>query len=105
PSFTSQANERVEICPFAECDGTGLIWTDSNTVRECRCRLKTRERAMMQRLFEIAKVPVMYRETTLENFDHTLQPNAYRAAERFVTDWEQVSTTGEWLVMIGSYGT
>lgn len=101
----TSTNSQDRQCPFSSCDGGGYIWVDNSTVRECICLVKQREKAMIERLFEVAKVPKMYQRTTLENFDPTRQPEAYRIAEAYVREWERVKEEGEWLLLVGDYGT
>lgn len=87
-------------CPT--CRDTGHIETTGGWA-ECACNLRKREAGRIEQLFASAKIPVRYRDKTLDNFDIPWQPVAHKIAVEYVKTWPKEQ--GESLFFVGPVGT
>lgn len=85
-----------------KCRDVGYIDL-GDSVTECECLIRGREKDRMERLFESAKIPARYRDKTLDNFDATLQPRAHKIATEYVKTWPKKD--GESLFFAGPVST
>lgn len=85
-----------------KCNDTGFIYTDNGAI-ECECALWARDQRRIEKLLKSAKIPARYRNKTLENFDASLQPKAYKIAVEYTKTWPKGN--GESLFFVGPVGT
>ena len=64
---------------------------------------RARDQRRIEKLFKSAKIPARYRDKTLENFDASLQPKAYKIAVEYTKTWPK--RNGESLFFVGPVGT
>lgn len=81
------------VCPFNECDGSGVRIKDDETglrSQLCRCRSAIQEQARIERLFQAANIPRRFRSRRLEEFDREYQKGAWRIAARYVEKYSEI---------------
>ncbi len=93
-------------CPYERCDGSGWVYVDSNTVRECQCKKDWRKRTRIEKLFSVSGIPKRYRDRTLKGFNGERQPAAYKSALRYVERYRELAGENKnGLCLVGPTGT
>lgn len=100
--------EKTTLCPYKQCDGSGLILLSGGwTAQECQCEIERREKIRVQKLFAELHVPRRYHNKTLETFRPELHKGrGYDMAVRYVSRFEELKKeTTNGLAFIGPPGT
>jgi DNA replication protein DnaC len=91
-------------CPYAECDGNGLVLEDSGDARPCRCRAERIARNRTRGLH--STIPERYRHVAFERAPVTdMEPQIVRHVRRFCERIETNLDEGRGLLFFGDPGT
>ena len=94
------------VCP--KCKGAGgfdKIINGLNYWIICECRNRQQEQKKLLQLFDSAKIPKRYMFKRLDNFDRSRQPKAFKKAEDYLQNWDELSRAGKGLLFVGDVGT
>lgn len=71
----------------------------------CECVKRQQEQKKLLQLFSSAKIPKRYMGKSLDNFDQTWQPKAFKVAEGYLRGWNSLAHAGRGLIFVGGVGT
>lgn len=94
------------VCP--KCKGAGGFDRIINGLDFwiiCECRNRQQEQKKLLQLFDSAKIPKRYMFKSLDNFDRSRQPKAFKKAEDYLQNWDGLSRAGKGLIFAGDVGT
>jgi DNA replication protein DnaC len=91
-------------CPYAECDGSGLVLEDSGDARPCRCRGERIARNRTRGLHD--SIPERFRDVAFERAPvNAMDPQTVRFVRRFCERIDANLDAGRGLFFFGDRGT
>lgn len=91
-----------------ECGDTGWITVEAepgvNRTGQCRCSIQAQKEARIKRLFASARIPPIFKNATLDDFERGRHPAAYKVARGYLDRWEANREEGKGLTLVGGTG-
>lgn len=105
-NFSTEKQEKKHDYSCPDCRDRGIILTDNNTARICRCQGQRR----LERLFESSRITPAFRAKTFENFRTDGRPAAvktmYKCARNYAERFSELrDQENNWLVLLGEPGS